>query len=69
MSDCLSSGGNTYEEGSDFIKKQFEELNLKKGEKEIFTHMVTATDTPTVQVQFDTVIDTVVKNLKACGLY
>ncbi|KAG5274580.1 hypothetical protein AALO_G00137870 [Alosa alosa] len=63
------TGGDSYEQGTDFIKKQFEELNLKKGEKEIYTHLTCAVDTQNVDSAFNTVVDTVVKNLKACGLY
>lgn len=65
----LFSGGNSYDEGTNFIKKQFEELNLKKGEKEIYTHLTCGIDTQNVQSTFNTVTDTVVKNLKACGLW
>ncbi|KAL2090495.1 hypothetical protein ACEWY4_012758 [Coilia grayii] len=62
-------GGNSYDEGSNFIKQQFVDLHLKNSEKEIYTHMICATDTKVVQTTFNNVAETIVKNLKACGLY
>uniref|UniRef100_A0AAV2LYB5 Uncharacterized protein n=1 Tax=Knipowitschia caucasica TaxID=637954 RepID=A0AAV2LYB5_KNICA len=38
-------GPNTYEDASNYIKAQFEELNMKKGVKEIYSHLTCATDT------------------------
>lgn len=63
-------GTNTYDDASQYIKKQFEELNMKKGEKEIYTHMTCATDTKNVEIVFNAVTDIIIKeNLKDCGLF
>lgn len=63
-------GTNTYEDASVYIKKQFEELNMKKGEKEIYSHMTCATDTKNVEIVFNAVTDIIIKeNLKDCGLF
>lgn len=69
VSGHLLSGGNTYDEGSNFIKQQFVDLHLKSSEKEIFTHMINATDTNDIKTNFNNVADTIVKNLKAAGLW
>ncbi|TSW62347.1 Guanine nucleotide-binding protein G(t) subunit alpha-2 [Bagarius yarrelli] len=64
------NGSNTYEDASSYIKKQFEDLNMKKGEKEIYTHMTCATDTKNVEIVFNAVTDIIIKeNLKDCGLF
>ncbi|XP_035243910.1 guanine nucleotide-binding protein G(t) subunit alpha-2-like [Anguilla anguilla] len=63
-------GPNTYEDASTYIKKQFEDLNMKKGVKEIYSHMTCATDTQNVQIVFNAVTDIIIKeNLKDCGLF
>ncbi|KAJ8360650.1 hypothetical protein SKAU_G00171750 [Synaphobranchus kaupii] len=64
------NGPNTYEDASTYIKKQFEELNMKKGVKEIYSHLTCATDTQNVQIVFNAVTDIIIKeNLKDCGLF
>ncbi|XP_035236903.1 guanine nucleotide-binding protein G(t) subunit alpha-2 [Anguilla rostrata] len=63
-------GPNTYEDASNYIKSQFEELNMKKGVKEIYSHLTCATDTENVQIVFNAVTDIIIKeNLKDCGLF
>ncbi|XP_030634600.1 guanine nucleotide-binding protein G(t) subunit alpha-2-like [Chanos chanos] len=63
-------GPNTYEDASNYIKQQFEDLNMKKGVKEIYSHMTCATDTENVQIVFNAVTDIIIKeNLKDCGLF
>ncbi|XP_064822372.1 guanine nucleotide-binding protein G(t) subunit alpha-2-like [Oncorhynchus masou masou] len=63
-------GPNTYDDASDYIKKQFEELNMKKGVKEIYSHLTCATDTKNVEIVFGAVTDIIIKeNLKSCGLF
>uniref|UniRef100_A0A8C4G025 Uncharacterized protein n=1 Tax=Denticeps clupeoides TaxID=299321 RepID=A0A8C4G025_9TELE len=63
-------GPNTYEDASGYIKSQFEELNMKKGVKEIYSHMTCATDTKNVEIVFNAVTDIIIKeNLKDCGLF
>ncbi|KAL4645894.1 guanine nucleotide-binding protein G(t) subunit alpha-2 [Arapaima gigas] len=63
-------GPNTYEDASNYIKTQFEELNMKKGVKEIYSHMTCATDTKNVEIVFNAVTDIIIKeNLKDCGLF
>ncbi|KAJ8370230.1 hypothetical protein SKAU_G00102580 [Synaphobranchus kaupii] len=58
-------GPNTYEDASSYIKSQFEELNMKKGVKEIYSHMTCTTDTQKVQIVFNAVTDIIIKeNLK-----
>jgi len=64
------TGANTYEEAGAYIQMQFENLNSRKGEKEIYTHFTCATDTGNIQFVFDAVTDVIIKNnLKDCGLF
>ncbi|XP_061075138.1 guanine nucleotide-binding protein G(t) subunit alpha-2 isoform X1 [Conger conger] len=63
-------GPNTYDDASLYIRRQFEDLNMKKGVKEIYSHMTCATDTQNVQIVFNAVTDIIIKeNLKDCGLF
>jgi len=64
------TGANTYDEAGSYIQMQFENLNSRKGEKEIYTHFTCATDTGNIQFVFDAVTDVIIKNnLKDCGLF
>ena len=64
------AGPNTYDDACAYIKTQFEDLNMKKGVKEIYSHMTCATDTENVQIVFNAVTDIIIKeNLKSCGLF
>lgn len=66
----LLSGANTYEEASSYIRMKFENLNKRKDQKEIYTHLTCATDTNNIQFVFDAVTDVIIKNnLKDCGLF
>ena len=66
----LRTGANTYDEAGSYIQLQFENLNSRKGEKEIYTHFTCATDTNNIQFVFDAVTDVIIKNnLKDCGLF
>ncbi|KAI9530853.1 hypothetical protein NQZ68_000344 [Dissostichus eleginoides] len=48
---------------------QFEDLNKRKGTKEIYTHFTCATDTKNVQFVFDAITDVIIKiNLREIGL-
>ncbi|KAI2661672.1 Guanine nucleotide-binding protein G(t) subunit alpha-2 [Labeo rohita] len=63
-------GPNTYDDASNYIKAQFQDLNMKKGVKEIYAHMTCATDTKNVEIVFNAVTDIIIKeNLKDCGLF
>lgn len=63
-------GSNTYEEASSYIRMKFENLNKRKDQKEIYTHLTCATDTNNIQFVFDAVTDVIIKNnLKDCGLF
>ncbi|XP_053207053.1 guanine nucleotide-binding protein G(i) subunit alpha-1-like [Panonychus citri] len=63
-------GSNTYEEAAAYIQMKFENLNKRKGLKEIYTHLTCATDTNNIQFVFDAVTDVIIKNnLKDCGLF
>lgn len=63
-------GPNTYDDASSYIKTQFLDLNMKKGAKEIYSHMTCATDTKNVEIVFNAVTDIIIKeNLKDCGLF
>ncbi|XP_066997186.1 guanine nucleotide-binding protein G(i) subunit alpha isoform X2 [Anabrus simplex] len=68
---CVAlSGSNTYEEAAAYIQMQFENLNKRKDQKEIYTHFTCATDTNNIQFVFDAVTDVIIKNnLKDCGLF
>ncbi|KAK5923560.1 guanine nucleotide-binding protein G(i) subunit alpha [Pseudochaenichthys georgianus] len=64
------SAGNSYDETSCYIQAQFEDLNKRKGTKEIYTHFTCATDTKNVQFVFDAITDVIIKiNLREIGLY
>jgi guanine nucleotide-binding protein G(i) subunit alpha len=66
----LVTGPNTFDDAGDYIRQQFEDLNKRKGTKDIYTHFTCATDTNNVQVVFDAVTDVIIKNnLKDCGLF
>lgn len=74
MSSCLllSSplGLNTFEDAGNYIKQQFLDLNIRKEDKEIYSHLTCATDTQNVKFVFDAVTDIIIKeNLKDCGLF
>ncbi|XP_052340602.1 guanine nucleotide-binding protein G(i) subunit alpha-3-like isoform X2 [Oncorhynchus keta] len=60
------AGASTYEEAAAYIQCQFEDLNRRKGTKEIYTHFTCATDTKNVQFVFDAVIIKI--NLIECKL-
>lgn len=63
-------GPNTYDDASNYIKTQFLDLNMKKGVKEIYSHLTCATDTKNVEIVFNAVTDIIIKeNLKDCGLF
>lgn len=63
-------GSNTFDDAGNFIKNQFLDLNLRKDDKEIYSHMTCATDTQNVKFVFDAVTDIIIKeNLKDCGLF
>ncbi|XP_060766402.1 guanine nucleotide-binding protein G(t) subunit alpha-3-like [Neoarius graeffei] len=61
------TGLNTFEDASNFIRQQFEDLNNKKGSKPIYTHLTCAVDTANIESSFNTVTDIIIKNLKECG--
>ncbi|XP_013792577.1 guanine nucleotide-binding protein G(k) subunit alpha-like [Limulus polyphemus] len=64
------TGTNCYEEAGAYIQKMFEDLNKRKGTKEVYTHFTCATDTNNIQFVFDAVTDVIIKiNLKDCGLF
>jgi guanine nucleotide-binding protein G(i) subunit alpha len=68
---CFSDyqGDNTYEESATYIQQQFEDLNKKENEKEIYPHFTCATDTSNVKFVFDAVTDVIIrKNLDEMGL-
>ncbi|XP_072521482.1 guanine nucleotide-binding protein G(t) subunit alpha-3-like isoform X2 [Salminus brasiliensis] len=69
LSTCFPnySGSNTFDETSNYIKQQFEDLNTNKGGKPIYTHLTCAVDTKDIESNFSTVTDVIVKNLKECG--
>lgn len=63
-------GNNNYPEASNYIQSKFENLNKRRGQKEIYTHFTCATDTTNIKFVFDAVSDVITKNnLKDCGLY
>ncbi|KAK4469748.1 hypothetical protein MN116_007269 [Schistosoma mekongi] len=64
------TGGQTYEEASNYIREKFEDVNRRKTTKTIYTHFTCATDNNNIRVVFDAVIDVIIKsNLKDCGLF
>jgi guanine nucleotide-binding protein G(i) subunit alpha len=64
------TGENNYDEAGTYIQVQFENLNGRNNEKEIYTHFTCATDTNNIIFVFDAVTDVIIKNnLKDCGLF
>lgn len=65
-----ATGGQTYDDAAEYIHTQFQDLNKRKGIKEIYTQFTCATDTKNVQFVFDAVTDIIIKNnLSEIGLY
>uniref|UniRef100_A0A8P4GLV6 Guanine nucleotide-binding protein G(O) subunit alpha n=1 Tax=Dicentrarchus labrax TaxID=13489 RepID=A0A8P4GLV6_DICLA len=63
------TGPDTYLEGIDYIKCQYESKN-KSPNKEVYSHVTCATDTNNIQFVFDAVTDVIIaNNLRGCGLY
>jgi len=63
-------GPNTYDDAKNYIRQRFEDLNRKKGKKEIYTHFTCATDTGNIRFVFDAVTDVIIrKHLREVGLY
>jgi len=64
------TGPNTYDDAKNYIRQRFEDLNRKKGKKEIYTHFTCATDTGNIRFVFDAVTDVIIrKHLREVGLY
>lgn len=62
-------GPNTYEAAGRYIQEQFEDLNQRRELKEIYTHFTCATDTNSVELVLDPVVEVILKsNLHDCGL-
>ncbi|CAB1330302.1 unnamed protein product, partial [Coregonus sp. 'balchen'] len=58
---------STYRKLPPISVSMFEDLNRRKGTKEIYTHFTCATDTKNVQFVFDAVTDVIIKiNLQEC---
>lgn len=63
-------GLNTYEEAASYIRSQFENLNKRRDQKQIYTHFTCATDTSNIQFVFEAVTDVILKNnLRDVGLF
>jgi len=61
-------GPNTFEEGSEYIRKQFE-LRNKTPTKQIYTHITCATDTDNTRHVINAVKDILIRrNLQEGGL-
>ena len=66
----FSVGPATYEDSAAYIQMKFENLNKRRDQKEVYTHLTCATDTTNIQFVFDAVTDVIIKNnLKDCGLF
>lgn len=64
----LTAGPDTYQEGIDYIKSEYESRN-KSSTKEVYSHVTCATDTNNIQFVFDSVTDVIIaNNLRGCGL-
>jgi len=62
------TGGNNFDEASEWIQQQFEEKNEDQ-DKQIYTHITCATDTENVLAVFNAVKDIIIrKNLGRVGL-
>lgn len=55
-------GVQSYEAGCEFIKRQFESRN-RNPDKQIYSHVTTATDTENVHVVFNSVKDIIIRNM------
>ncbi|XP_058809965.1 guanine nucleotide-binding protein G(i) subunit alpha-like [Phymastichus coffea] len=63
------SGPNTFDECAAYIQIKFEDLNQRKEQKQIYSHLTCATDTSNIQFVFDAVTDVIIQNnLSSCGL-
>ena len=51
MHQSRCTGASTYEEAASYIQLKFENLNKRKGLKDIYTHFTCATDTNNIQVR------------------
>ena len=66
----LFLGPATMEDSAAYIQMKFENLNKRRDQKEVYTHLTCATDTTNIQFVFDAVTDVIIKNnLKDCGLF
>jgi len=62
-------GANTYDEGCEFVKNQFESRNKNQNSKVIYTHVTCATDTQNITVVFNAVKDIIIRqSLGQAGL-
>ncbi|XP_014219750.1 guanine nucleotide-binding protein G(i) subunit alpha [Copidosoma floridanum] len=62
-------GQNTFEECTAYIQMKFEDLNKRKEQKQMYTHLTCATDTDNIQFVFDAITDIIIaNNLSSCGL-
>jgi len=62
-------GGNSYEDGVQFLKTQFESQNNQRDEKLVYTHVTCATDTGNISAVFNAVKDIIIRDsLREAGL-
>jgi len=64
------TGSNSFEEAAEYIRVQFENLNKKRDQKEVYSHFTCATDTQNVEFVFTAITDVIIKgHLRDCGLF
>jgi guanine nucleotide-binding protein G(i) subunit alpha len=67
---CSTTGANNYADASEYIEKEFQDLNKTPNHKQIYSHFTVATDTSNIQFVFDAVTEIIIKNnLRDCGLF
>jgi guanine nucleotide-binding protein G(i) subunit alpha len=56
------AGGSSSVEASTYIQVQFESLNERQHEKDIYTHVLCATDSTDMKRVMDSVLDVTIQN-------
>ncbi|XP_077986931.1 uncharacterized protein LOC144441248 [Glandiceps talaboti] len=64
------TGANSFQEAAEFINLKFQQQNMSRGKKFIYSHYTTAIDTTNILFVFDACLDIIMKdNLKTIGVF
>lgn len=65
----LFTGRNTYQDGVNFIRQKFVNLNRNPSRKTVYTHVTCATDTHNIQYVFQSCTEIIIQeHLREAGL-